>query len=91
MPESSPLRIVVHIGLHKTATRFFQNFVFAQLNSVDVLFNPPILMTPLHSLYRNPSTEGGKEKVLAALAELRQNAQGKCLLISKLEELMKYV
>ena len=73
----------MHIGLHKTATRFFQNFVFAQLNSVDVLFNPPVLMTPLHSLYRNPSAEGGKEKVLAALAELRQDAQGKCLLISK--------
>ena len=83
MSESSQLRIVVHIGLHKTATRFFQNFVFAQLNSVDVLFNPPVLMTPLHALYRNPSAEGGKEKVLAALAELRQDAQGKCLLISK--------
>ena len=83
MSELSPLRIVVHIGLHKTATRFFQNFVFAQLNSADVLFNPPALMTPLHAFYRNPSAAGGKEKVLAALAELRQNAQGKCLLISK--------
>ena len=83
MSESSPLRIVVHIGLHKTATRFFQNFVFAQLNSASVLFNPPVLMTPLHALYRDPSAEGAKAKVLAALAELRQNAQGECLLISK--------
>jgi len=81
--ELSPLRIVVHIGLHKTATRFFQNFVFAQLNSASVLFNPPALMMPLHALYRDPSAEGAKEKVLLALAELTHNAQGKCLLISK--------
>ena len=83
MSELSPLRIVVHIGLHKTATRFFQNFVFAQLKSASVLFNPPALMTPLHALYRDPSAEGAKEMVLLALAELRHNGQGKCLLISK--------
>ena len=83
MPETSPLRIVVHIGLHKTATRFFQKFVFAQLTKAGVLFNPPSLMTSLHALYRNPSAKGGKAKVMAALAKLRVEAQGKCLLISK--------
>ena len=57
MPETSPLRIVVHIGLHKTATRFFQNFVFAQLASTGVIFNPSSLMTPLHALYRDASAE----------------------------------
>ena len=83
MPETSPLRIVVHIGLHKTATRFFQNFVFSQLTSAGVLFNPPALMTPLHALYRDPSAEEAKARVMTALATLRAEGQGKCLLISK--------
>ena len=83
MSDSSPLRIVVHIGLHKTATRFFQNFVFAQLKNVGVLFNPSALMTPLHALYRDPLADDCKAKVMAALAELRRTGRGKCLLISK--------
>ena len=83
MPETLPLRIVVHIGLHKTATRFFQNFVFSQLTSAGVLFNPPALMGPLHALYRDPSAEEAKARVMTALATLRAEGQGKCLLISK--------
>ena len=83
MPETPPLRIVVHIGLHKTATRFFQNFVFAQLASSGVIFNPPSLMTPLHALYRDASAEDAKARVMTALARFRAEGRGRCLLISK--------
>ena len=83
MPESSPLRIVVHIGLHKTATRFFQNFVFAQLRGPKVFFNPPELMNPLHQLYRDPANDAGRAGVVEALTHFRQMGHGKCLLISK--------
>ena len=76
MPETSPLRIVVHIGLHKTATRFFQNFVFSQLTSAGVLFNPPALMTPLHALYRDPSAEEAKARVMTALRRCERKGRG---------------
>ena len=83
MSESSPLRIVVHIGLHKTATRFFQNFVFSQLRGPNLFFNPLELMNSLHQLYRDPADEVCKAGLIEALAHFRSIGDGKCLLISK--------
>ena len=44
-----------------------------------MLFNPPALMTPLHALYRDPSAEEAKARVMTALATLRAEGQGKAV------------
>lgn len=81
--STDSLRIVVHIGLHKTATRFFQNFVFAQLPGSHVLYNPPEIMALLHDLYRSPGDSTKAEQVALALERYRHTYPGRCLLISK--------
>jgi len=35
------MRIILHIGLHKTGTKYFQNYVFPEL---DLIYNPPKLV-----------------------------------------------
>ena len=34
------MQVIIHMGLHKTGTKYFQNYVFPKLN---VVYNPPIL------------------------------------------------
>ena len=81
--SSQPLRIVVHIGLHKTATRFFQNFVFAQLSGVGVMYNPPEVMALLHAIYKSPGDPSKIEQLEHLLSRYRADFPGQCLLISK--------
>jgi len=45
-------RVVLHIGLHKTATRFLQRAVFSRLDPQRFLFNPPALMAELRLVLR---------------------------------------
>ena len=37
------MKIILHIGLHKTATKFFQHNLFPKLDKEKFLYNPPIL------------------------------------------------
>ncbi len=53
-------RVIIHIGLHKTGTRFLQRMVFKQLDSQQFLYNPDWLLIPLRHAVRerdDPTTE----------------------------------
>ena len=73
--------VVLHIGLHKTATRFLQRALFCRLDPAVVLVNPPALMDALRRALREP---GGTSR--AALAEAAEAAKaqagGRILLVS---------
>lgn len=47
-------QIVVHIGLHKTGTRFLQRMVFRQLDPARFNVNPDSLLRPLRAALRSP-------------------------------------
>jgi hypothetical protein len=49
--------VVVHIGLHKTATRFLQRAVFGQLDKNRFLVNPEPLFGNLKRALRHPNRE----------------------------------
>lgn len=50
-------RVVLHIGLHKTATRFLQRGVFSGLDPERFLFNPPELMSGIKRALRFPAED----------------------------------
>lgn len=60
-------RIVLHIGLHKTATRFLQRALFRNLDPSAFHVNPPALMAALRRAIREPGDD--TRRVLAAAAE----------------------
>ena len=80
--EQDPTTII-HIGLHKTATRFFQHQVFAPLAEQGILFNPPELMPAVHALYREPGNAELFKTAQQALTALREKYPNRTLLISK--------
>lgn len=49
--------VVLHIGLHKAATRFLQREVFANLQEERFLFNPPDLIRALKRAIRFPGPD----------------------------------
>lgn len=59
-------RVVLHIGLHKTATRFLQRALFRSLDATGFLFNPPELMAALRRALRQPSSESRSDLLRAA-------------------------
>lgn len=61
--------VVLHIGLHKTATRFLQRAVFANLDPERFLVNPEPLVTNLRRALRHPG-----DKHRAAAESARQDA-----------------
>ena len=65
-------RVVLHIGLHKTATRFLQRALFRHLDPGAFLVNPPPLMAALRRALREPGSDSRAalaEAADAALAE----------------------
>lgn len=73
--------IVLHIGLHKTATRFLQRAVFRSLDADHFLVNPECLDRPLRRALRSPTPEH-RESARAAAARARDEAAGRTLVIS---------
>lgn len=59
-------QVVLHIGLHKTATRFLQRALLRSLDPDRFLVNPPPLMAALRTALRNPSPEARADVITAA-------------------------
>jgi hypothetical protein len=74
--------VIIHIGLHKTATRFLQKNVFASLGETFFEYNPPQLMTDVHAAFREPQNTGLVQTAVDTAARYT-SADGKPLLISK--------
>jgi len=64
--------VVLHIGLHKTATRFLQRALFAQLDEQLFLVNPEPLFSHLKLALRHPAQSS---RAAAAAAAQRQRAE----------------
>ena len=73
--------VVLHIGLHKTATRFLQRALFRRLDPAGFLVNPPALMTALRRALREPGDDSRAALAEAAAAALAE-ADGRTLLVS---------
>jgi hypothetical protein len=76
-------RVVIHIGLHKTGTRFLQRRVFEQLDPERFAYNPDWLLNPLREAvrYRNDPT---REQALAdAVASWRASGDQRTLILSE--------
>jgi|AntDeeMinimDraft_5_1070356.scaffolds.fasta_scaffold14147_2 hypothetical protein len=74
--------VVLHIGLHKTATRFLQRAVFAQLDPERFLVNPPALTYALKQALWFPSDET-RRRAHEAAATARSEAGDRTLLVSE--------
>jgi len=73
--------VVLHIGLHKTATRFLQRALFRSLDERSFWVNPQVLQRPLRRALREPS-EANRQAAYEAAAEARAQAGERTLLIS---------
>ncbi len=74
--------VVLHIGLHKTATRFLQRAVFARLDPRRFLVNPPGLNRALKQALWYPSEETWAQ-AREAVASARDEAGDRTLLVSE--------
>lgn len=74
--------VVLHIGLHKTATRFLQRAVFRQLDPGRFLVNPDPLFRLLRQAARHPEDQQRAEAAGAAAADARRAAGERTLVIS---------
>lgn len=73
--------VVLHIGLHKTATRFLQRALFRNLDRARFLVNPPELMAALRRALREPG-EDTRAALERAAAAAREAAGERTLLVS---------
>jgi len=76
-------KIIVHIGLQKTATRFMQKSVFAPTAAQGVLFNPIEIMPAIHSLFRDTGNVALKVAAEGAIQRYLDANPGATVLISK--------
>lgn len=74
--------VVLHIGLHKAATRFLQREVFANLQAERFLFNPPDLIKALKRAIRFPGPDTYAAVHDAAADAVRQAGE-RTLLVSE--------
>ena len=76
-------KIIIHIGLQKTATRFIQKSVFAPTTEQGVLFNPIEIMPALHALFRDTGNVALKIAAESAIARYLEAHPTETILISK--------
>jgi len=65
----------LHIGLHKTGTKFFQHKVFPSLDRVNFLYNPPKLTQYICDLYKASEEDIGR--VLERINDEKKNIESK--------------
>ena len=75
-------KVYLHVGLHKTATRFLQRAVFRQLDPQQFEYNPEPLMTLLNQCLRHRDDAQARQALEAEVARLMQD-ESRGLLISK--------
>lgn len=73
---------VIHIGLHKTGTRFLQRAVLRQLDSTRFAVNPEPLYTRLRDAARHPGDAARADAARAAAADTWGDLGGRTLVIS---------
>jgi len=73
--------VVIHIGLHKTATRYLQRGVFSQLDPDRFWVNPEPLFRRLRHAVRHQDPEWA-EAARQAAVETREQAGGRTVVIS---------
>lgn len=59
-------QVVIHIGLHKTGTRFLQRMVFRQLDPTRFNVNPEALLVPVQKATRSPERAPAARAAAAA-------------------------
>lgn len=64
-------RIFLHIGLHKTATKYLQHFVFPYICSRDIIYNPPLLTQYVMDYLK--ADDEDKTPIYEALCEEKAN------------------
>ena len=77
------MRIVIHIGLHKTASTYLQHHIFPHLDEDRVVFNPHDLFYFINSIFTLDLKDDGRIAQARELArQYRSRSEGKTLLIS---------
>lgn len=75
-------RAILHIGLHKAATRFLQRAVFANLDRDRFLFNPQPLFHDLRQAVRHPGDGARAQRAREAARHAREQAGERTIVIS---------
>lgn len=75
--------VVLHIGLHKTATRYLQRAVFGRLDPDRFLVNPRPLFHDLRQAARHPGDPDWAAAAAAAARRAREQAGCRTLLLSE--------
>jgi hypothetical protein len=74
--------VIIHIGLHKTGTRFFQRAVLRGLDPQKYAVNPEPLYSCLHDAARYPGDAARANAARAAAGKTRAAIGGRTLVIS---------
>lgn len=76
-------RVLLHIGLHKTGTRFLQREVFGQLDPARFNYNPKPLWPTLRQAVRHPGDDRLAADARAAVDRWRASGDERTLVISE--------
>lgn len=76
-------KVVIHIGLHKTGTRYLQRMVFAQLDPGRFRFDPPELSRPLRVCLRGRRDATARAELAQAVAAWRAGGDERTLVFSQ--------
>lgn len=82
-PHQSSPRVIVHIGLHKTGSRFLKRMVFAQLDDTSFNYNPRGLWRTVRAAFRNPDDPALADQARAVVREWRGSGDPRDLLLSE--------
>lgn len=75
-------KVIIHIGLHKTATRFLVNDLFSNIHADEIEYNPGDLLKSLKKLFRNVEDKTLRIQTLTLVETIMQRSTLP-LLISK--------
>jgi hypothetical protein len=75
--------VVIHIGLHKTGTRYLQRMVFGQLDRERFCVNPPSISRPLRACLRGRRDEATLTALRRAVAAWRASDDTRTLVLSE--------
>ncbi len=76
-------KVILHIGLHKTGTRYLQRDVFRLLDAERFVFNPRALTLAVRAAVRNPGDRSYAEAARDAVDAWRRSADSRTLIISE--------
>lgn len=76
-------RVIIHIGLHKTGTRFLMRMVFRQLNMAVFNYNPDTLWRTVREAVRHPSDPDRAERARRAVHDWRESGDSRTLVLSE--------